>query len=479
MFKLTLFSFVLVSSLFLTIDASRKCLMPNFETNLTSVDGLENCKCAEGFEYDEMFGICFKNECKDHCREMDCVIRKSTNRRFEYFCVCPAGYESLSPSFKLKCIPFESVPGHQFVSRNLPKNPLLMKKLNCDQDYEVVNGTYECKCFEGYEMDKATGNCKLKKRCMRRCDPNAVCTVDDRNNTHCVCKTGFKGPNCEENFCNMKNVTSDERNYLEMSIMNVCGTSECILDDYYEFQCKCRPGMQMDSNGFCKVQKPCLPGKLGFESCQKEKNQLCSIRLEEHPFRFKCNCEQSVGYNLQRTCNDYRSKFKPLSNVTHSLKMKVRLDWNEDQMFLSIFSNQLWNLLSVNIDRFFPGWAIEEFLKYEQDVFKSFQHYDFYKPILEDKLRTIFMNGLVSFGHLKKCGTYNVYPSLKYESNLELTKLVDHVFDVDYQIYCERALDVNELVNEFTKNHLISNYVENYFYLNHTGFVISDSIQSS
>ena len=126
MFKLTLLSLVAIVTLFSTVDAARKCLMPNFEANETA-DGLTNCRCRNGYEYDEMFGVCFVNRCEAHCNQMDCAIRKSTKDRFEYYCVCPEGYQPLSPLFKLKCIPFETVPGHQSVSYRLPKNPLLSK----------------------------------------------------------------------------------------------------------------------------------------------------------------------------------------------------------------------------------------------------------------------------------------------------------------------------------------------------------------
>lgn len=87
MFKLTIFCLIL--SLYLT-DAARQCLLPNFEAN-TTTDGLTNCTCSDGLEYDEMFGVCFENKCKQNCRDMDCAIRKHTKARFEYLCYCKEG----------------------------------------------------------------------------------------------------------------------------------------------------------------------------------------------------------------------------------------------------------------------------------------------------------------------------------------------------------------------------------------------------
>lgn len=79
MLKLILFCFTLVLILNLT-NAARKCLLPNFESN-TTTDGITDCNCPVGMEYDSLFGICFKNLCSEKCGNENCVIRKSVKDR--------------------------------------------------------------------------------------------------------------------------------------------------------------------------------------------------------------------------------------------------------------------------------------------------------------------------------------------------------------------------------------------------------------
>lgn len=189
MSKLILFSFALILSISLA-SSKRSCLLSDFEPVNSTKDGLENCVCPPHLEYDPFFGVCFENKCKQVCGDMNCEIRKPVKDRFDYLCYCKEGYKSLNANFKLACTPFASLPGHEIVSKNLPNNPLLMKKLGCSQAYKVVDNKYECTCLDGYEMNKTTGKCKLTKKCLRRCPPNSVCTVDKNGNTGCTCKTG-------------------------------------------------------------------------------------------------------------------------------------------------------------------------------------------------------------------------------------------------------------------------------------------------
>lgn len=217
----------------------------------------------------------------------------------------------------------------------------------------------------------------------------------------------------------------------------------------------------------------------GYDTCKKNTNQLCSIRIEEAD-NYKCNCELSVGYQNPRKCNDYRSKFKRPTNVTHELTMKVRIDWEADgkyEIFNSLFANQIYNLLSPGLRFKFPEFALPEFTKYEQNVFESYENIDFYKRIQEDKLRRIFMNGLKEFVHLEECGIYTIYPEFSFDRTaFKPTRLINTVFDVKYLISCEKSIDKNNLLSKFTNEHLQSDYVENYLYLKHTGYVLPDSI---
>ena len=76
-----------------------KCLDPRKKTDY-SLDGVTNCTCIEGFELDEMFGVCFENKCNQICGEsMECAIIKHNIEDFEYFCYCKPGYHRLDPYY--------------------------------------------------------------------------------------------------------------------------------------------------------------------------------------------------------------------------------------------------------------------------------------------------------------------------------------------------------------------------------------------
>lgn len=381
--------------------------------------------------------------------------------------------------FNLRCVPFEKAPGYEEVGKRLPKNPLLNALLNCPHTHELnATGEYHCKCLEGWTYSQFSGSCVLMKRC-KRCGPNQRCQVDAQGNQQCVCNDGFFGVDCQYNWCEAKkaNLTKNELVYIEESTRNVCGTSQCELNKSHgQFECKCPSRMEPDGRGLCKVRSPCAPNGVGFKQCSEDDQQFCSVRIDESP-NYQCRCAQETGYNLQRTCNKYKSKFVRPTNITHTLSMRIRLDWEADRTFFSLFSNQIYHLLSTGLDRKFPGFAIPHFIDYEQEVFKSYQNVAFYRPILEDKLRTIFLNGLNEFEHLREqCGRYNVYPQFNYNA-LNLTRLIETEFVVDYLINCEGPLNIDQTLDKFANEFLLQDYLEGYLYLNHTGYVVPGSVE--
>lgn len=384
--------------------------------------------------------------------------------------------------FKLRCVPFEKAPGYKEVGRRLPKNPFLNAHLNCPHTYELdeESGEYRCKCLEGWTYSLYSGSCVLLKRCRRRCGPNQLCSVDAQGNSHCVCNVGFFGADCQHNWCEAKqaNLTENELIYVQEATRNVCGTSECQLNDKGyngQFRCQCPFRMEPSRNGLCRVRRPCAPNGGGFKECSAD-DQFCSVRIDESE-NYQCTCAQETGYNLQRTCNKYQSEFVRPTNVTHTLSMRVRLDWQVDRMFFSLFSNQILRLLSTGVDRKFPGFAIPRFIDYEQEVFRSYEQEVFYQPILEDKLRTIFLNGLKQFVHLE-CGRYTAYPQLTYDRDaLNLTRLIETEFTVDYLINCERPLNNDETLDKFANEFLLQDYLEGYLYLRSVGYVVPDSVR--
>lgn len=76
MIKLILWFFLVYQSIEQVVsnEKPKKCLYPNFEANYT-VDGLQNCTCKEGYEFDNNYGICFQNRCKLFCGEMVRIIK--------------------------------------------------------------------------------------------------------------------------------------------------------------------------------------------------------------------------------------------------------------------------------------------------------------------------------------------------------------------------------------------------------------------
>lgn len=76
-----------------------KCLDPRKKTDY-SLDGVSNCTCTEDYEFDEMFGSCFKNKCQQICGEtMECAILKHNVDDFEYYCYCKPGYHRVDPYY--------------------------------------------------------------------------------------------------------------------------------------------------------------------------------------------------------------------------------------------------------------------------------------------------------------------------------------------------------------------------------------------
>lgn len=189
MVKLTVLALLILLVGEIYSAAPKKCLFPSFETNQTT-DGLTNCRCAPGLEYDENYGICFKNQCKALCGDMQCQIRKPNIVNFSYLCYCDANYVPITPRANIGCTPFEGSSGFKEIGKRLPKNPLFLKTLKCNQTYELVGDSYECSCFPGYAMKESTGECVAKRKCTKTCGKNQICTVDDQNKSHCTCKTG-------------------------------------------------------------------------------------------------------------------------------------------------------------------------------------------------------------------------------------------------------------------------------------------------
>lgn len=384
--------------------------------------------------------------------------------------------------FKLRCVPFEEAAGYEEVSRGLPKNPFLNIALNCPHTYELdaQTGEYRCRCVAGWTYSQFSNSCVLTKRCRRKCGPNARCAMDEQGNTSCVCKVGFFGPDCEHNWCEAAkaNLTQNQLIYIEEATRNVCGASRCSLDEQHaQFQCECPFRLESNGGGLCRVRRPCEPKNAGSRQCTED-DQFCSVRIDEGK-NYACCCAQETGYNLQHTCNKYLSKWTKPTNWTHTLSMQVRLDWQADHTFDSLFSNQILHLLSTGLDSKLPGFEIPRFIEYEQTVFRSYQNVPFYQPILEDKLRKRFLNGLNEFADLKQaCGRYTVYPQLSYDrAALRLTSLIETVFNVSFLINCERPVNSDELLDKFTNEFLLQDYLEGYLYLNHTGYVVPDSVR--
>lgn len=186
-----LIRFLLVSGLMAIASAAihRQCLFPNFVTNNTA-DGLTGCVCPDHMEYDDTYGTCFINQCKQVCGEMNCHIRKSNINNFQYFCTCDANYVPITRDMNIGCTPFEESTGFREAAQRLPRNPMFLKRLGCAHTYELVNGKYRCACFEGYTLNEATGQCMPSRRCSTTCGQNQICTVNKQNVESCVCKAG-------------------------------------------------------------------------------------------------------------------------------------------------------------------------------------------------------------------------------------------------------------------------------------------------
>lgn len=278
-----------VNSAVASAAIQRKCLFPHFITNHTT-DGLTNCVCPKNMEYDPVYGICFINQCKKMCGEMNCHIRKSNINNFQYFCSCDMNYEPITSQANIGCTAFEENAGFREAARRLPRNPMFLKRLGCSHTYTLVDGKYRCACFDGYTLNEATGECRPKRKCDKICGKNQVCAVSDQNESRCVCKAGFSGPDCTQHFCeaNYKGASLVERTYLDLSIREVCGVAGCRLDDQSNsFSCNCNFGLVNRPDGLCGLPTPCLPETgAGYEQCTNGSN-FCIIALDKWETSYK------------------------------------------------------------------------------------------------------------------------------------------------------------------------------------------------
>ena len=231
----------------------------------------------------------------------------------------------------------------------------------------------------------------------------------------------------------------------------------------------------MNKNGLCEIGTPCLPGHRGYEKCTKQ-NLFCFIRTENWGDE-KFQCLPSLQQGRYPDNREYKPKFEMPNNITYKLSMSARLSWFNGPFFI-LFLNQMNNLISTKIERKFPGFLFKDFVEYEEKVFWSLEEVEFYKPQLEDKLRTMFVDGLKGLQLIKKnCSL--IYPELTYDKqSFKMNRLVETLFDVDYLIYCEKPLNkTKDEILDLFMNHLKKDYYENYYFLIETGFVVPRSIK--
>lgn len=214
-----------------------KCLDPLKKTDY-SLDGITNCTCMEGYEFDSMFGSCFKNKCRQICGEtMQCAILKHNVDDFEYYCYCAPGYHRVDPYYPkvLICSILITLTSTLFTSDSisvhfnpilltspqgcvpslkhfrklldesekkghpLPMNPFLLAQLKCDQTYRLdeQRKQYVCDCHRGWAMNQQTKKCEKLKLIghdrPNNCNSNQIFVIDHSvvgASGSCVCKAG-------------------------------------------------------------------------------------------------------------------------------------------------------------------------------------------------------------------------------------------------------------------------------------------------
>ncbi|VDK53398.1 unnamed protein product, partial [Dibothriocephalus latus] len=166
----------------------------------------------------------------------------------------------------------------------------------CDQRCINSFGSFKCECDPGFNLDRRDNRTCIRDKCFDTCVPGQ----GECQNGRCVCRSGFKGPNCELDVdeCREQPNSCDQR---------------CI-NSFGSFRCECDPGFNLNprDNRTC-IRGECQNGRcvcrsgfkgpnceLDVDECREQPNS-CDQRCINTFGSFKCECDP--GFNLDRHDN--------------------------------------------------------------------------------------------------------------------------------------------------------------------------------
>ncbi|XP_071944793.1 uncharacterized protein [Antedon mediterranea] len=126
-------------------------------------------------------------------------------------------------------------------------NECLSGAANCQQDCTNTLFSYNCSCYEGFELDADDSSCNDINECtlmLDNCSPNATC-LNTNGSYVCSCVTGFNGDG----------VTCTDTN--ECGLIDYpCDTNAVCTNTFGSFTCQCIDGF--NGNGtFCEDINEC------------------------------------------------------------------------------------------------------------------------------------------------------------------------------------------------------------------------------
>ncbi|XP_060067948.1 mucin-like protein [Ylistrum balloti] len=225
-------------------------------------EGSFTCGCFFGYQIQADERSCSK--VVDVCQDLNCSYACSNNTDSGNLeCECPGGYE-LDASRK-NCVDINEC------ERNI-----------CQQECSNNIGSYECSCLPGYSLDPDKTSCKAcdypywGRNCANTCACGEGASECDAA-TGCVCKSGWTGPECNNDINECKNEPL------------ICGADKTCENINGFYRCNCYSGYE-------KINTTCV----NINECQLETHNCPSNSVcEDNDGGFTCQC--LTGYVNDRS----------------------------------------------------------------------------------------------------------------------------------------------------------------------------------
>ncbi|XP_055860226.1 fibrillin-2-like, partial [Biomphalaria glabrata] len=249
-----------------------------------NTEGNYTCDCYPFYTLDTDGFTCNldgdKTEVRYHCQHIYAVGSFSNN------CTCRLGYDR-KPEDPTYCIDV-----NECEYGNKP----------CSQNCVNLEGSYECSCFVGYQLNVDGVSCEAcqepyyGKNCSYICQCNGRGICDPVRG--CLCNSQWTGANCEKDVD-------------ECAQPHACKEGMLCINTIGAFKCVCLHGYKLE-NGVCIDLNECQES-LGNIICDM-KTEMCINNLGS----YTCECKSGFSRNNMSTCVDIDECEKLIDQCEHS-----------------------------------------------------------------------------------------------------------------------------------------------------------------